>query len=149
MNICWDVCLFDVLSVTPSIYCIKTRCMDMRWYAFAHGLSAQGFSGAGVPKIAPPRSILVVSLALLPSIYIQETRPREAAKRFFFFRIQAYSWRVWWVYQGVLFIFVIYCFDVCLFLLLPLLLKWKHATRIHANIYGYRGFWRHVWRKLL
>ena len=28
----------------------------------------------------PLRSILVVSLALLPSIYIEETRPREAAK---------------------------------------------------------------------
>ena len=32
----------------------------------------------------PPRSILVVSLALLPSIYIQGTRSREAAKRLFF-----------------------------------------------------------------
>ena len=29
---------------------------------------------------APPRSILVVSLVLLPSIYIEGTRPREAAK---------------------------------------------------------------------
>ena len=55
-------------------------CDDMRLHmVFQHKASVEQQSMAG-----PPRSILVVSLALLPSIYIEETRPWEAAKGNYF-----------------------------------------------------------------